>query len=269
MGNSSSSTSTVETVKSMLESTPNTGYGCIVNIGERTYIFVGEDHINVPSSQLPILSMFEDLCGKVNADIFVEVAYEARELYRYRYKTSAETKAKIEELQEHGADSLQLQREAAKLNCESFRVHAVDVRDLGFMNFFFRIYNFISDKSPAAANAATECYSLTLQNTLDYVKKIARKSLRKSVAQIKPVVRKSISSISKEVKKLAWSTDIDSVWDAYSKLVDIYLMARMARTDNHSICFYYGGENHARRCADVFKSISGADLKFEYDASTM
>ena len=242
--------------------TANVFYARVFVASDRLFVLIGEQHAPMKPQDMPLLRAIRELCGAVRVDIFLESAHLYRSEYRTRTLSNEQVDTKINEYLKQGADSLQVQRVVAELDCDTFRVHTVDVRDNGFMFFTF---NIAPNLQPRAVEMVTDCYSITLQTNLDYVLKLARSSTRKGLNGSQDISNQNANALADEIRPLESTVDLDNVWGAYSKLVDIYMFPRMCREDNSKTCFFYGGQNHAQRTAACVAQLPGTELLFSFD----
>lgn len=269
MGNTSSSITehdkqwAINVVKVLIQ-TPNIHFAKIIFACQRLFIIIGEEHEAIEIQELKLLQMMKDFCGKeVNIDLFIESGHLFRDELRYRTASVKETEKKVQEYEEMGADSLQLQRVAAEMSCDTFRVHAVDVRDRGFIT-----YAFPNPKNGEyQSDFANRCYSITLKQNLDFVMRLTRSSIRKGIEETKQVSTKNALKLKSQIEPLENTWDFDEIWNGYSKLVDIYLLARMCRKDNSNVCFFYGGQNHAERTVQCIENLPNAKVLYSFDKS--
>ena len=223
--------------------------------------FFGESHEELLLEDVKVLKTMRDLCGKVTADIFVESAHLFRSELRFRTASAQEIDGKIEDYVQHGANSLQLQRVAAELACDTLRVHAIDVRDQGYMVFALQLYSTLPKQ---LQRDITRCYSITLQQNLDYTLKLARSSIAKGIDASKQISLDNAVALQKSIRPLENKHNSQDVFDGYGKLVDIYLFPRMCRKDNSNVLFFYGGQHHAERAAACARQLPGSEVLFNY-----
>ncbi len=50
-----------------------------------------------------------------------------------------------------------------------------------------------------------------------------------------------------------------------AKYLDVYTLAKMVQEDNKNITIFYGGSDHTRWLAQLFKKITGAEHKYTHD----
>lgn len=265
MGSSHSTEDVVNDVREIAETTENVHYASVMLLNGRLYIFIGETHEKMNLEDLPILKKFRQWCDAgVNMDIFVEAAYNLRQEYRHREtNTDANIEQEMKYIVEEKGNSLELQREATKLNCDRFRVHVVDVRTSGIKHYAY----FVRPKlSTEVQNKLNFTFALSLQTLTDLVLKITKSSATLCTPEIRARIQTAIHDYTQQIKDEKKWFDFHHVWNCYSYLVDIYLINRMCRSDNHPICIFYGGENHAIRCFETLKEVPGVDIKFEYTA---
>jgi hypothetical protein len=182
------------------------------------------------------------------------------------YKSELTTRSsqlghKIEDYAQQGATSLQLQRVAAEFACDTFRVHAVDVRDQGYMLFALSVS---SDMPDNIRRDVTRCYSITLQQNLQYTLKLARSSIAKEIDASKQISLDNALVLGESITALENTDHGQDVFDAYTKLVDIYMFPRMCRKDNSNVLFFYGGQIHAERAAACARQLPKSEVLFSY-----
>ena len=118
-------------------------------------------------------------------DIFLEDEYSLREKYRYREKnTDEQIQQNLEKKIQEKQTSLHLQREATKLACKYFRVHAVDVRPSSGLYFYLdKILPLIEDMSELQ-ELMTYMFGSSLQYLFDFVLKLTKSSMSHCSSEI-------------------------------------------------------------------------------------
>jgi hypothetical protein len=270
MGVSSSSKSITEPDKQMaidlvkkLITTPNVHFASVLFACGRLFILIGEDHERIDLKDYHLIKLMRDVCGKVQADLFIEDTHVFRKDFRFRTLSKEETVSNINEMQKEG-NSLDIQRVAAQQACDTFRVHAVDVRDQGFIKFAYEAEELIKDAK--IRSRIYTLYSISLHQNLEYVLSLTRSSIKKGFEESKQVSRQNASTLTHEIMPVVNTHDLSlqALYDAYSKLVDIYLFPRMCRLDNSNVCFFYGGFNHAKRTSACVEQLPDVETLFSF-----
>ena len=218
-------------------------------LNSKTIILIGESHLQVAEGTTPPFVQFlRELECEERLDVFIEGSYGLKENFRYRESTPE----KVEEATTPDLDSIgrvRLQAEVEKCG-DKLRVHAIDVRDPGFMLLSSK------DMTPDEVMA----YTYTLRSTqLDYVMRIIIASSKKSdypdeIKGFSKIVAKSILKDCDFIMDSAAAarTKEDILWKAYAKLVDMYTFSRMLKRDNSDLLILYAGSNHIRVVFEAF-----------------
>ncbi len=263
------------------QETPNIFYALVVRVDARTYLLLGEYHTAIDIDDFAWLKRLRKLCHTTPVDIFVEDNFWYRRELRERHKTFEEIDQDLQTLQ-HGNDSLNLHRIVSQVACDTFRVHAVDVRDQGFMGFYFTIVPKIQGVADEGATGGTYscngnnqmcqdlvyCYSVTLETNLTLVASMAKKNIRKGLRNTQETATVFVNEMDAQIKQAINTKRLPKVWKAYSKLVDMYMLPRMCRADNNNLCIFYGGANHAKRTGLALQNMPGAKVLFESERGT-
>ena len=204
----------------------------LVAAHDHLYLFIGERHNVGHTPFLNFLTSVLQTCTD-NMDLFIEGSTYMREEYRTRTKTRHEDV----QLEDH-FNTLQVVGAVAEMACDNVRVHAVDPRDQGFMEYAL-------NPDVPKSQAVTSCYALSMLTNLEYTVKLSRSSAKKSddPTAVNLYIRQIASLVDKTAKVEV--PNLDKLWSAYARLVDMYTLARMLRNDNHPLRIFYGGANHS------------------------
>src|SRR3990167_216666 len=196
------------------------------------YLFIGEQHTVGDTPFLDYLTSILQTCND-KMDLFIEGSTYNREAYRTRTTTRHEDVR----MEDH-FNTIQMVRAVAEMACYNVRVHAVDPRDQGFMEYAL-------NPDVPKSQAVTSCYALSMLTNLEYTVKLSRSSAKKSddPTAVNLYMRQIASLVDKTAKVEV--PNLDKLWSAYARLVDMYTLARMLRNDNHPLRIFYGGANHS------------------------
>jgi hypothetical protein len=220
-------------------------------LDSKIYILIGETHAKVEAGTTPpFVEFLQELGCEEPLDIFIEGTYALKELFRFRDKSAEELAQQMTpELDTIGR--VRLQAEMLPTCGEQLRVHAVDVRDPGYMNLL---------ATPTGNLEQVKAYTFTLLYTnLDYVMRLINASRRKSdhPDQIWAFATRVARFIFKECNDILELENVEEaeprLWKAYALLVDIYTFSRMLKRDNSKMLILYAGSNHTNRLIQVFE----------------
>jgi hypothetical protein len=242
---------------------------------DRIFVIVGEQHSKKDSEKNVFVKFIKGLCHNNPADVFIEGSFVFNK-EAYRFKSRPETAFTDEDVykmtKEKGIDTLDQSRRIGLLNCPNLRTHAIDVRDQGWMKYSREVVRPLKKECFKFYKEITECYSMTLFYSLQFVLKLARSSTRKAVPELVPVIDKHREMVVPLIEAAEGSRHMKVVQPAYSKLVDIYLLPRMFREDNHKLCVFYGGDNHAQAVMEAMKAFPNLihlELEFIFPENDM
>lgn len=256
----------------IFENTSNIVYTLVVRVENRTYLMFGEYHTELAIDDFVWMKELRTLCDTTPIDIFVEDNFWYRHQLRVRQKTFDDINRDLRTVK-HNNNSLNFHRIVSQVACDTFRVHAVDVRDQGFMEFYFTIVpkmeasidkagGYVCTTNKACQNLVYN-YSITLQTNLSLVASLARKNIAKGLHNTQETASSFVRANQAQIKKAIRTRDLANLWTAYAKLVDLYMLPRMCRADNNDLCIFYGGASHARLTGSGLKAMPGAKVLFE------
>lgn len=214
----------------------------------KNFIMIGESHGTQElreENKKTFASFLQRLDAECNCniDVFVENNWTNRgESKNKQHWTTPDA------MMEMGGDSLDTTRVAVQ-ECDKIRLHNVDVRDEGFLQFAYSPYS--------EDDNLIRMYGMSLNTNAQLMQTIARKSVRKINEKYKPVVTQQIDDVAQHARSLINTSEFSPIWNAYSMLNDPYTLARMLRRDNSDLCIFYGGDNHAQRLNSMFTLLGG------------
>lgn len=161
------------------------------------------------------------------------------------------------------ADTLDFVRLSVQ-NCANIRVHNVDLRDQGFMQFAHTKHDIFGNEDEEIIGEMSDVfikvlrlYNHTLQLNTQLMKLLVSKSINKIDKKYQAVIRKQVVDCVNNSAHVIHSNQFLDTWHAFSLLNDSYTFARMLRNDNTKICIFYGGQNHAEWLSEVFLNLDG------------
>lgn len=250
-------------------------------VNDRMFICIGEHHSNAVTKS-PFVSFVQHLCDTDHKlDLFIETTHTQKERYKHRLETIDELDKEL-----YQTDSMEQSRSVARANCANYRVHPIDIRDEGMKYFVTQMSDNLlnSSISQEAIDDMINCFRISLNTTRHYAKVFTESSTRKCISGLQDLIQQHTRTIDDFSWKVYTKQDLQrgdipysppftkqavrrgaleiyKIWEANARLVDMYLLARMLRADNHKICVFYGGSSHAR---DIMSTMSKWD-KFEVE----
>ena len=238
----------------------------VFELNGATIVLFGERHIQRDEIERvdvsPVIEFLNEFCAsddaliKPKADFLVEFDIARRSLV-HPNRSIDPSQAKQNAKQEHS--TLEAVRQIVRQRCGGIRVHAVDVRDMGFCDWY------IDEMRTASGETKEQIRRMATDTFHSFLFHIKRMSLQ-NIAHAPEHLREPLSSMADELDCImerfadtnrngSGELTLEELFNLQSIIVDFYTFFRVMRADLTSMRIIYIGENHAENISSFLHQV--------------